>query len=306
MKDIVEGVGAIPQRLAALPAAVRGVLWMLLAGVLLTLMAVSVRRLSADMHTFEIVFFRAALGLPLMAPWLIRTRFVGLKTRKLRVFMLRGFFAMSAAVCYFAALGIAPLADATAIMFSRPLFATVIAIVFLHEAVSGRRWTAMAFGFLGVLILVRPGFTEVNVGLLLALAGAVFGAGAASTVRYLARTESPDTITIYFIIIGTGLTVVPAILVWQTPTWEQIWWILFMGFVGTQGQRSMARAMATADISIVLPVDFTRLVFAAFFGWLIFSELPDIWTWIGGAVIFSSTIYIARREAMHKKQSGNA
>ena len=306
MRDIVNGVGAIPRRFAALPASVRGALWMGLAAILLTLMAVSVRKLSADMHTFEIVFFRAALGLPLMAPWLIRTRLVGLRTRKIGFFVLRGVVAMAAANCFFAALALVPLADATAIMFSRPLFATILAILFLNEVVSGRRWTAMAVGFLGVLILVRPGFADVNTGLLLALAGALFAAAAASTVRYLARTESPDTITIYFTIVGSALMVGPAIYVWQTPTWEQVWWILLMGFLGTQGQRSMARAISTADISIVLPVDFTRLVFAALFGWFLFAEIPDIWTWVGGAVIFASSIYIARREAMHKKQGGNA
>jgi len=172
--------------------------------------------------------------------------------------------------------------------------------------VSGRRWTAMIVGFAGVLIIVRPGFAEVNVGLLMAMAGALFGAGVASIVRYLARTEAPDTITFYYSVFMPLFAIGPALFYWENPTWEQWLWILFMGFVGTLGQRAMTRAIASADIAIVLPVDFSRLVFAALFGWFLFGEFPALWTWLGGAIIFGSSIYIARHEAMQRKQGGNA
>lgn len=292
-------------RFAALPAPVRGALWMLAASALLTAMAAAVRELTSDMHTFEIVFFRTMLGLPFMAPWLIRTRFAGLRTSKMRFLALRGLVTLGATNCFFGALSLAPLADATAIMFTRPLFATVIAIVLLNEAASGRRWTAMAVGLTGALIILRPGFAELNLGLMLAMVGALFGAAGASTVRYLARTESPDTITVYYAIFMTIFSIGPALFVWQTPTWEQAWWILFMGFVGTLGQRAMARGLASADISIVLPIDFTRLLFAALFGWFLFAEVPAIWVWVGGAVIFASSVYTARRESK-STAGGNA
>lgn len=287
-------------RFAALPAPVRGVLWMGLAAILLTGMATIVKQLSADLHTFQIVFFRTAMGLPFMLPWLVRSRGAGLKTQKLGVLAVRGVVTMVAASCFFAALKLAPLADATAIMFSRPLFATVMAILLLNEAVSGRRWTAMIVGFLGVLIILRPGFAELNIGLVLAMIGAVFGAGAASFVRYLSRTDSPDTITVYFLIFMTLYSVGPAIYFWTPITWEHAALILALGFVGATGQRAMSRAVATADISIVLPVDFTRLVIAAIIGWFLFAEVPTVWVWVGGAIIFGSSFYIARRESRER------
>lgn len=287
-------------RFASLSAPVRGVLWMGLAAILLTGMATIVKQLSTDMHTFQIVFFRTSMGLPFMIPWLVRTRGAGLKTQKLGTLALRGVTTVIAASCFFAALKLAPLADATAIMFSRPLFATIMAILLLNEAVSGRRWTAMMVGFLGVLVILRPGFTELNIGLVLAMIGAVFGAAAASFVRFLSRTESADTITIYFLIFMTLYSVGPAIYFWQPVTWKHAALLLALGFVGAMGQRAMARAISTADISIVLPVDFTRLVFAAIIGWFLFAEAPSVWVWIGGAIIFGSSFYIARREARER------
>lgn len=284
-------------RFDALPGPLRGAVWMVLASLCLSGMAASVRTLSADMHTFEIVFFRTMLGLPFMAPWLLRTRFTGLQTRNLRLFALRGVAAMVATTSFFWGLSLIPLAEATAIMFTRPLFATIFATVVLHEAARGRRWTAMGAGFVGVLIMVRPGFAEISTGVFLILIASLVAAGVATLIRYLSRTESPDTITIYYAIFMTLFSIGPALFVWQTPSWEQTMWILVMGFLGTLGQRAMARSFAAADISVVFPVDYLRLLFAAALGFVLFAEQPVVWTWIGGTVIFVATALLTRSES---------
>ena len=287
----------------SLPGPIRGAMWLIASAFCLTAMAATIRHISADVHTFIIAFFRTGLGFVFMAPWLVRTRGQGLKTEKIPYFAGRAFFVAIGTLGYFYALSKIPLADAVAIMFSGPLYGTVFAIVFLGELVGLRRWIALLIGFLGVLIMVRPGFEALNVGLASVFIASIAGAGSAVFIRFLSRTESPDTITMYYVIFTTPVMLLLALFVWQTPTWEQIGWLLFMGLVGTLGQRAMSRGFAAADASIMLPMDYTRLIVAALFGFILFSEIPSIYTALGGLLIFCSTVYIARREARKSRDS---
>ena len=282
-----------------LPGPIQGAIWLITSAFCLTAMAATIRHLSADVHTFIIAFFRTGLGFVFMAPWLIRTRGQGLRTKKIHWFAFRSFFVAIGTLGYFYALSEIPLADAVAIMFSRPLYGTIFAIIFLGELVGLRRWIALIVGFIGVLTMVRPGFEVFNVGLASVFIASIAGAGSAVFIRFLSRTESPDTITIYYVIFTTPVMLLLALLVWQTPTWEQFGWLIFMGLVGTLGQRAMSRGFAAADASIMLPMDYTRLIFAALFGFILFSEIPSVYTALGALLIFCSTVYIARREAMN-------
>jgi len=292
---------SIAVRFAGLPGPVRGTVWMLISGVSLTLMASIIRYLSQDLHTFEVALFRTGLGLVFMAPWLMKNRLAGLKTTKLPWYVGRAVVTCIATIGYFYALKEIPLADAVAIMFSRPLYGTIFAIVFLGEVVGARRWTATAVGFAGVLVMVRPGFETFNLGLLSVFIASIAGAAAAVLIRYLSRTEQPDTITMYYAMFTTPVMLIPAIFVWITPTWEQFGWLLLMGLLGTIGQRTMSRGFAAADASIMLPVDFSRLIFAALFGFFLFAEIPSVYTVIGAVLIFSATVYIARRETLKSR-----
>ena len=284
-----------------LPGPIRGAMWLVASAFCLTAMAATIRHLSGDVHTFIIAFFRTGLGFVFMAPWLLRTRGQGLKTDKIPHFIGRAIFVSIGTLGYFYALSQIPLADAVAIMFSRPLYGTVFAIVFLGELIGLRRWIALIIGFMGVLVMVRPGFEIFNAGLASVFIASVAGAGSAVFIRFLSRTESPDTITIYYVIFTTPVMLILALFVWQTPTWEQLGWLLFMGLVGTLGQRAMSRGFSAADASIMLPMDYTRLIVAALFGFVLFSEIPSIYTALGGLLIFCSTVYIARREAQKSR-----
>ena len=272
-------MGSIANRFAGLSGPVRGTSWILISAVCLTAMAATIRYLSNDAHTFIITFFRVGIGLIVMAPWLARTRLQGMKTTKTSWFLARAVVTTIASLGFFYALGEIPLADAVTIMYPPAL---------RH---------GFGIGFLGVLVMVRPGFEAINLGLAAVFVASIAGAAAAILIRYLSRTESPDTITMYMVLFTGPVMLVLAMLMWETPTWEQIGWLSFIGVIGTFGQRAMSRGYAAADASIILPMDFSRLGIAALFGFMLLAEIPSVYTAIGAALIFTSTVYIARREA---------
>jgi drug/metabolite transporter (DMT)-like permease len=292
--------------LTDLPAPLRGAFWMVLAALCLTGMAATIRHLSSGLDTFELIFFRYFFGVVFMLPWLIRTGKGALRTARFPLYLLRVAVTFVASLCFFKALGLISLADTTAAIFTRPLFAALLAIVFLSEVVTSRRWIAMAMGFAGVLVMVRPGFAEINIGVPLAVAAAAFAAINPLVIRVLTRTDSPDTVTFFAAIMLTVVAAVPAYLVWRTPSPEELFWLAFMGCCGTFGQRAVARSFQAGEVSLVLPFDYVRLIFAAIVGYAVFTELPVIWTWIGGTVIFASTVYLARTEARAKGAGATA
>lgn len=257
--------------------------------------ATIIRHVAAELPVFEVVFLRNVFSIAFMLPWLLRVGPASLRTRRLGGHGLRGLGSAVNMSCQVGALALIPVADMAAINFLQPIFGAIIAIVFLHEAASGRRWSATLVGFAGALIIIRPGFEEANVGILFAVGAAMMGSIIAIMIKDLVRTEPPDTIAAYLFITQTVIMLVPALLVWQPPSWPDLLWLAALGLVGVWLQRSFNRGMAAADATVALPFNFTRLLWAALLGWLAFGELPDAWTWIGGAVIFAASVMLTRR-----------
>jgi drug/metabolite transporter (DMT)-like permease len=189
-----------------------------------------------------------------------------------------------------------PLAELTALAFTKPLFATAGAALILGEVVRLRRWTAVLVGFAGVLIVVRPGAEAVSPYAGLMLLSALFAAAVTLIVKRLTATESPSTIVLYQSLFMTALSVPLALAYWRTPTLVELPLLLLVGLLGTVSWLCMARAFALADTSIVVPFEFARLPLVAVVAYVLFAEVPTIWTWLGGAVIFGSTAYITHRE----------
>lgn len=287
---------AVAARYNALPAALRGGLAMLGSGLAFAVMMVAVRHLTTEMHPFQAAFFRNLFGFLFLLPWLLGIGRSGLRTRKPWLHLARAVCGMSAMMCLFTAISLLPLAEATAITFTAPLFATAGAALLLGETVRLRRWVATLIGFAGMLIILRPGAGVLSEGAPVALAAAAFMAGAILFIKRLSRTEHPTTIVFYFGLLLTPLSLPPALFVW-TPVHADAWpWLLLMGLAATVGQLLLTRAFATADASVVLPFDFMRLIFVSVMAYLAFHEVPDTWTWVGAAVILSATAYIAHRE----------
>jgi drug/metabolite transporter (DMT)-like permease len=273
----------------------RGVAWMLVCILCFTASMTIARGLADEVPAFVMVFFRALFGVLVMLPWLVGTGLSGLKTRRLGLFTLRSILAASNLAALFYALALMPVADVTAISFIRPLLISVFALFILGEAVAGRQWTGLVIGLIGTLILLRPGFEEINAGAILALVSAVLMALVFNVAKLLTRTESPDAIAFYQTFLMLPIAAVPAFLVWQTPNLTQLAWLFGIGALATLSHRAMSRAYAAVDLTYLAPLDFVRLPAAAVFGLIAFAEVPDRWVWIGGAVIFVASIYAMRR-----------
>jgi drug/metabolite transporter (DMT)-like permease len=279
-----------------LPAAIKGGLWMSAAAAAFTIMTTLIREAAKGVHPFEIAFFRALVNLVLMLPFAIRTGSVGLKTNNHKAYALRGVCGLAFLMTYFTGAAIIPIAESQALTFTSPLWGTLLAVLFLGERLTLARALAVVVGFAGVLIILRPGVVQVSLGALLVLAGALTAAASNTIVKFTTRTDHPDAIVFYQMVYVTPLICVPALYVWTWPNLEQVLLMFGVGFFATLNQRFLSRAYAAADAIAVLPFEFARLPFAAVIGFLAFRELPDIWAWLGGAVIFSASLYMVRRE----------
>ena len=260
-------------------------------------MATLIRYVSDEIHAFEIVFLRSLFGMLFLLPWLYRSGFKGLYTQRFGMHFARSFFGLVAAYLIFTAITLDSLGSIAAIMTTRPIFASAAAILILHEASHGRRWSAAGLGFVGALIILRPGLVEMSTGALLAFIGVFAMAAVAIIMKSLARTERPDAMATWQMIVFVPASLVPALLVWTTPSWGAIGVLLALGCAGTLTQRALARAYKAADATVVLPFEFTRLIFSALIGLLVFGEFPDIWVWVGGAVILAGIVTMAGLEA---------
>jgi len=267
------------------------------AAVAFTLMTTLIRETAKSVHPFEIAFVRALVNLLLMIPFAVRTGAAGLKTNNHKIFALRGVCGLVFLMTYFSGAALIPVAESQALSFTSPLWGSLLAVLFLGERVTGTRGLALAAGFVGVLIILRPGVVQVSAGAFLVLAGALAAAASNTIVKFTTRTDHPDAVVLYQMIYVTPLIFVPAWWVWIWPTAEQLLLMFGVGFFATLNQRFLSRAYAAADATVVLPFEFTRLPFAAVIGYLAFRELPEAWAWIGGAVIFAASLYMVRRES---------
>ncbi len=289
--------GDFAARFAALPGSARAGFWMTISAFCYAASATMIRHLAGELPTFEIVFLRNLFGMAVLLPWLIRIGAGAWRTRRPGMHMVRGFASSINVSCQVGALAFIPVADMAAITFLQPVLGSIIAVFALGEAASGRRWSATLAGFIGAMLIVRPGFETVDVGILLALSSAIAGAVIAIMIKHMVRTESPGTITAYLFVTQGIIMAIPAALVWTTPSTENLLWLAALGCTGAVLQITFNRSMAAADASVALPFNFTRLLWAALLGWLAFGEAPDAWVWAGGAVIFGASLYLARRGA---------
>ncbi len=278
----------------------RGMAFMMASTLTGSALVAAIRHLAAEIHPFEMVFFRSFFGLVFFAPWLIRQGLAPFRTRHIVLHGARSALQVATSLAFFTALTMAPLAKITALQFSAPLFATVLALVVLRETIRARRIAALVVGFAGTLIIVRPGFVAFDLGSALVLISAVMIGLIMILIKILSRLESSATITFYAALLGTPFALIAALPVWRTPSAEHWPWLIAIGFLGSLSQLAFTQAFKEADVTAVLPLDFTRLIWIAFIGYAVFGEIPDVWTWFGGAVIFSSATYIAFREIRTK------
>lgn len=256
-----------------------------------------IRIASAEIHTFEIVFFRNLFGLAAMLPLLARAGSGMLRVQQPGGLLLMSVCHLAGMVCYFLAIAYLPLADVIALSFSKPLFVTLGAALILAEVVKARRWSAVILGFLGVLIVLRPGADVISPYALVILAGTIMGAATSLMIKHLTGRESVASIVWYQALFATALSLPLCLLHWRMPDATEWMLLLAIGILGTISWLSATRALVLIDVSAAAPFEFLRLPFAALIAYALFAEVPKLSTWLGGAVIFAAAIYIARREA---------
>lgn len=274
----------------------QGVIWTLIASFCVVAFTAIGKHLTDEMSVPMITFFRCIFGILFIIPWVCRVGFSGLATKRPVLLVARGINTLIGLYCVFLAVSLIPLADVVAIQYSKPIFASLAAVLILREIMYRARSYALIIGFIGMLLIIRPGFTEWNMGVVYALGAMAAGAFTTISVKLMTRTEPPDRIVAYTLMVMTLGSAIPAILYWQLPTFEQLLWLILLGGLATGFQRSTARAYAATDATVVLPFEFARLLFAIAFGFCIFSEALDGWTWAGGTVIFIASFYMVRAE----------
>ena len=280
-----------------LPPAWQGAVWMTMSALLFAIQTAIVRYLSKEMHFLEISLFRALFGVVVMIPWVMRAGLGVMRTRNTGLYAGRGVLSTAAMYGWFGSLALIPIADATAISFTFPLFIALFGVIFLRESAHPMRWTALLMGFAGTLVIVRPGFQEVNVGMVMVIGAGLCIASSAMMLKVAIRTDQPDTAVLYQSVYMLPFAIVGAALVWEWPTLEQWLWGLLLGAASATAQRFYTRAFAVGEAGAVVPFDFARLPFAVVLGFLVFAELPDLWTVAGAAIIFGSSIVAERSEA---------
>ena len=288
--------------LRRLPPNVQGALWLVSGGFIFTSTGVMIRLLSEQIESVQTAFFRAILSVIMLLPLMMTGRVKPWLSQRIKGHFWRTFMGTTSMVLGFYAISMLPLADATAIAFSQPLFSVVVAVLIAKEKVGWRRWTATAVGFIGVLVMVRPGEGSLQAGALVALANAATVALSILLVKRLSNSETPLMILTQFAIFSTILLLPPALWVWR---WPDAWgWVLAVGVAlsATVGQYFWVQAFKAGEMSAVAPFEYLRLPFAVFVGWLIWDEIPVIWTYVGAAIVIASALYIAHREHQLAKE----
>ena len=284
-----------------MPGALKGALWMLLAAAFFSGMTAGIRHLAElGFHPLMTSFYRSVIGLVLLAPFFLRRGAQGLKTRRHGLFFGRGMASAVAQAAFFFAVATLPLADAVSLTFTAPLFGALLAVIFLGEAVDTRRVAVLAIGFVGVLIILRPGFKDVDWQFSAPLAAAFGMAVIWVLVKRLAATEPTERIVFYMILYTVPVSFAMALFVWQTPSAEQLVWLVVTALVANAGQFAMTNSYRAAEAISVFPFDFARLPLTALLAWIAFAEALDYWTWLGAAVIFAASAQQMRAESRRR------
>ena len=287
---------AVPQR-PQRTALVRGILWIMLSGLLFSVLNAGLRYVALDLPPLVTSFLRFCFGILFILPILWRHGLGVFRTRRPSLQVARNLVHTLAFAIWYSALPLIPLADMTALMFTGPLFVTLGAAVFLGETVRWRRWAAMVVGLIGVLVIVRPGFAQVTLGTLLMLSAMPVIAVSQLISKAQTRVDSTQTILCWQTLLLIVFFLPAALWTWQWPTLSQ-WLILAgCGVVGGAANYAMVKSFSLADISAVQPMTFLNIVSASVLGFLVFSDIPDLWTFVGAGIIVASTSYIGHREA---------
>lgn len=275
---------------------VKAIAWMMGALLSFAAMTVSVRELTADLHAFQMLFIRSAIGIVILLPFLQRQGWGQIRLTHLAGHGLRNVIHFTGQVLWIFGIAVLPLATVSALEFTSPLWGGLLAVLFLGEKMNRGRWIAFALGFVGVLVIVRPGLVEVSDGILIMLACAFFFGATGAATKWLTRRETALAIVFFMVVIQTLFGAVASTFVWAPLAWDQAPWLLLLSITGLTAHYCLTRALAGADATFIMPMEFLRLPLVALFGYLLYAEAFEAMTLIGAAIIFSGNYASIRHE----------
>ena len=281
----------------AMDRARRGAALVSMGSLTLVVMGMLVKHLGDRIPTVEILFFRSLIGFFFVIPVFIRDPFAPLRTERHGMHFLRGGIGTIGNILFFWTLTHMLLADAMALQFSRPLFMIPLAVLLLGEIVGWRRSLVTLVGFLGIVVYSRPFTAGFDPGVFVGAAGALTGALVIVCIKRLATTEPTPVIMFYYAFWTAVLSAVPSMWLWVTPTGSEFALLMAVGFLGIFGQWMITHGFTLGDTTALAPLDYLRIVYAALFGWLVFGELPGLWSYAGMALIVTSSLYLVLNEA---------
>lgn len=275
----------------------RGFLLAIVSGVFFNFLNGSVKELASEMPPLYVAWGRWVGGIALIAPYMLwRAGFAGMRTYDMKLHCFRAVFHTTGYGLWYEAVVWLPLATMAALGFTGPIFVTVGAVVFLRETVHWRRWTAVGVGFIGMLVIVRPGLVELNPGILMMLAAVPLIAGSNLVGKVVAGRDRADVVVLWQSVVGAICFTPLGIWFWQTPTLPQLGLFLAAGFFGTMGYLLITSAYRLLDISALQPITFLGIVWAALMDVAVWGKTADSWTFAGAAIIVAATTYVTHRE----------
>ena len=275
---------------------------MLLTGMLFVGVTVAVRYLGTSMNPVQAAFIRYCFGIVLILPLLSRAGIMSLDRDRLGFHALRGLVHGGGVILWFLAMSRIPISEVTALGFTTPIFVTLGAAVFLSERLKPYRVAAVVLGFIGALLILRPGLRVIDIGALAQLGAAPLFACSYLMAKSATRREASSMIVVLLSVFCTLTLALPALLVWRTPTLDELLLLGLTALLATSGHYCMTRALEAAEVSAVQPFTFLQLVWATILGLILFDETPDVWIWIGGAVIVGSATWMAQQEVRSIRQ----
>ncbi|HLL19220.1 MAG TPA: DMT family transporter [Rubrivivax sp.] len=276
---------------ASTPSIARAAGWMAGWLTLMVVIAVAGREASRELSVFQIMLLRSTLGMLMLWP-LVRAAggLPAMRTERLPQHVVRNAVHYAAQYGWFVALLLIPLAQVVSIEFTMPIWSAVLAVFFLGERMSGRKWFAVLLGLVGVAVIVRPTAGQLNAGQMIALASALGFAVSIVLVKSLTRTDAAVAISFWMLVVQSALGLVPALWVWQWPSLVAWGWVVVVAFCGTYSHYCFARAMEHADATVVVPMDFLRVPLTALVGWLVYTERVDLFTALGVGLILAGNV----------------
>ena len=281
----------------------RGIALILASTVFLGTSDVTAKYLSGTLPSIEIAWIRFLVFALIMSPAMLPgSPLLALHSRRPGLQVMRGVALLASSLFFISGLRFLPIAEASATAFVSPLFVTALSIVFLGEIVGARRWIATAIGLIGVLIILRPGTSAFHAAAFFPIVSALTWACTLIMTRMMSGREHVLTTMTYSSISGVGILCALVPFVWVAPSWHDILFGILIGVASTAGQWIVVLAFRYADASVLAPFSYTQLLWVSILGYLIFGEVPDIWTVTGAAFIVGSGLYTAHRERIRRSQ----